>query len=149
MKIIPFRSEYPFLLDNAILNNTFPLIDPNKKFHVVWARWFLYYFYLTKNGGEYSRVLITDIRDVVFQRNPFDFEADRDLCFFLADQRIRFEDNPWNSESISDTVGDEFLADIKHNIISNAGTVFGTPSRLLEYLKIFLEISSFSLTSTG
>ena len=44
--------------------------------HLYNLRHFLYRDYLEKHGHTFRNVMITDVRDVVFQRDPFEFEID-------------------------------------------------------------------------
>ncbi|HUC84237.1 MAG TPA: hypothetical protein VL970_03515 [Candidatus Acidoferrales bacterium] len=47
------------------------------------ARYFFYQSYLQECGGAYSHLMLTDVRDVMFQADPFAFELPEGLCVFL------------------------------------------------------------------
>ncbi|MFX1295164.1 MAG: hypothetical protein ACFFD2_09980 [Promethearchaeota archaeon] len=141
VKLINFEQKYPFFTSIPITNISLP--EPLKnELSIWWTRWIMYYLFLSNLKNRYTKILLTDVRDVIFQRNPFDFESDKELCFFLEDSRMKIDTCHWNSMWIRDLFGEEILAEIGHNYISCAGTIIGTPSKLLNYLRKFMEILS-------
>jgi hypothetical protein len=92
-------------------------------------RHFLYYDYLLKNGAKFSNVLLTDVKDVVFQKDPFDFAIEDKLYVALEKQTI--EDCAWTGKWIVEGYDHETLQAIQHNLASCAGTTMG-PTKLME-----------------
>jgi hypothetical protein len=87
------------------------------------ARYFGFDRFLTREGGKYDRVLVADVRDVVFQRDPF---AGRDwlgVHAFLESARAVWGHNP-----LFDHLNDKFLtpaetALLRDRPVSCCGTV--------------------------
>lgn len=49
------------------------------------ARYFFYQSYLQECGGTYSHVMLADVRDMLFQADPFAFDVPEGLSVFLED----------------------------------------------------------------
>jgi len=142
IKLIPFKETYPFFTDLTLIhpNDFFFNQLKTKKMSFWWRRWIMYYFYLSNLRKNYSKILLTDVRDVIFQLDPFDFKSDEDLCFFLEDIRMKINICEINTQWIRDLFGEEILAKLGDNYISCAGTIIGSPPKLQNYLKKFMEI---------
>lgn len=92
-------------------------------------------------NSEYKTIITSDIRDVIFQKNPDNIQHS-DLDFFLEDESMTITACPFNSVWIRDGFGKEWLDKIGHNNISCAGVVIGKPENILCYYKKMQEISS-------
>lgn len=99
--------------------------------HLQCYRYLLYQKYLSNN--KYSNVMLTDVRDVTFQRNPFDFEFDNLSCF-LEDKRKTINSCNFNSNWIRQAYGSDTLSEIGSNSISCSGTTIGPYSSIVHYL---------------
>ncbi|WP_036477620.1 hypothetical protein [Myxosarcina sp. GI1] len=108
-----------------------------KNFLTTWCvRYPLYWLYLYKLGNFYSNVMLTDVRDVLFQKDPFDFSFNG-LCFFLEDKTI--VDCKINSQWLINAYGQETLNKISKNKISCSGTTIGTYSAIMNYLEKMID----------
>ncbi|MEY3688486.1 MAG: hypothetical protein RIT37_48 [Bacteroidota bacterium] len=103
-----------------------------KAFHIHQSRHFLYTAFLEQEKA-YSKVMLSDTRDVVFQKNPFDFPIDDNICCFLEDPSITIAGEQHNAGWIRRAFGEEILNRIGHNTISCAGITMGSASAILEY----------------
>ena len=90
-----------------------------------------YYFDYLYNNKIYQQVLLTDSRDVFFQKNPFDFSYKKDLNFFLEDDYIK--NSIVNIKWIKRTTGKLILEKIKNKKISCCGQVIGQYQNILDY----------------
>ena len=92
----------PFFLDHP--PSTEPLGDlPHGGIRIHHQRYLLLHRYLSQ-ASSYELVVTTDVRDVVFQQNPFarlrallDAGAAEIL---IGSENIRFKDEPWNSKNL-------------------------------------------------
>ena len=87
------------------------------------------YDYLSKNEKEYRYVITTDVRDVVFQSNPFGLLDNRVSAgcpakIIAASEAILIKDEAWNRGNIIKNFGQYFYDKIKDNPVCNVG-VFG------------------------
>ncbi len=132
--LIPFTTAYPFnkdLLDSkGLLPHKF-----SNGISVKFLRYILYYLYLKKYGDNYSNVLISDIKDVIFQRDPFDFRIGDQLCCFLEEAGYTLATSPFNSGRILTHFGKEALQKIGNNQPSCSGTIIGSIPAMIAYLE--------------
>lgn len=105
----------------------------SKKLHIFQYRHILYYLFLKKYSHKYKNVFLTDIRDVIFQKDPFDFNLGNKLNVFLEEEKIK--DCPINSKWIIESYGNNIYNTIKSNLISCAGTTIGSTANVFKYLK--------------
>ncbi|QGY38695.1 hypothetical protein GM415_00580 [Pseudodesulfovibrio cashew] len=98
-------------------------------------RYFLYLDFLRAFPGEYGRVLITDVRDVIFQRDPLSFDWTEGLNVTLEDRRMTLGACPYNSHWIRSHLGEEALQSVSHAPISCSGTTVGGHQAMLGYLE--------------
>lgn len=98
-------------------------------------RFFLYRDYLAKHGTGISQVLLADMRDVIFQSDPFIVPHERGVSFAAEDQLIRGDQN-WNAPWVRDIYGDDVLDQIGDNIVSCSGTTIGSLEAISQYLDL-------------
>lgn len=132
-RTIPVKLQYPYLRDIRAYG-TLPVahaggMPPNC------ARYIMYYLYLLEHGGAYDRVLITDVRDVIFQRDPFDFPFQRGLYCFLEDRSQTIASEPHNAGWLVDAGGETTLRELGGNVISCSGVTVGDTASILGYLE--------------
>jgi hypothetical protein len=116
----------------------------------VWDLFFVR-FLLARNfllaHPEYTQVMLTDVRDVVFQRDPFEWMQGRKgvFCFEEMEGRTIGECKS-NSRMVREAFGEEGLQKLRGFQISCAGVTFGTRAELLKYLDRFLDLSLGALS---
>jgi len=96
------------------------------------SRFFTYLDFLARHGGNYRYVMLTDLRDVVFQSNPFAGTLPADIVF--AQERCRLGDCPVNRAWVTQGYGNAVAENMRDCLISCAGTTFGTVGGMLKYL---------------
>jgi hypothetical protein len=97
------------------------------KFMVHVERFLHIYNYIRLNSEKFRYVITTDVRDVVFQKNPSDWIdqsiGDKNLVF--SSESILYKDEPWGNQNLMETYG-PFIHDIfKNNEIFNVGVLAG------------------------
>lgn len=84
--------------------------------------------YLKKNL-DIGRVVTTDVRDVVFQSNPFHFMDklidEKPYNMIFAAEGIRYKDEPWGDQNLMETYGGYVHNEFKHNEVYNVGILAG------------------------
>ena len=103
------------------------------------ARFLTYYIYLRQQNQVYKNILLTDVRDVLFQRNPFDFDIDNRLCCFLEDSHQTLGSCPINSAWMTQAFGAQILDKLGHQTISCAGVTIGSYSAVMNYLELMID----------
>ncbi len=103
-------------------------------------RHFLFRDILGSLAQDYQNVMMTDVRDVIFQRDPFDFDLEQDsIYYFLEAEHTRIHSCEKNSWWITEMLGEEALKRIGPNHISCGGTIIGCPKIMYEHFKITTE----------
>jgi hypothetical protein len=93
----------------------------------------IFYNFLKENVDKYDQVFLTDVRDVVFQKDPFAFESQNKLCFFM-ESPVPLKYSDWNALWMIATFGVRTLHELGDNQVSNVGTVIGPVPRMIPYL---------------
>jgi hypothetical protein len=104
---------------------------------IISIRFFMYYLYLSEYGKDYDKVLLTDIRDVLFQRDPFEFDFPNGLCCFLEDVSLR--NCEYTSSWLRRAFGEYIIDEIGDRKVSCAGTTMGTRSAIMSYLETLID----------
>jgi hypothetical protein len=101
--------------------------------HLLDARHPCYLDFLEKTRGAYSHVMFTDVKDVIFQQDPFDFDWPDAFCSFTEAVCIR--DEPHTRGWIEKGFGAAAARDLGDRPVICAGVSFATIGPALEYLR--------------
>jgi hypothetical protein len=134
VELIPYRRAFPFVADP---HPDSPGWLP-QPIHIYNYRHFLYYDYLLKHGFRFRNVLITDVKDVVFQRDPFDFAVGDRIHVAMENPDIPVGACPWTSQWILAGYSPEVLERLKDDELSCAGTTLAPVPLMLRYLELML-----------
>jgi hypothetical protein len=99
----------------------------NVPIHVL--RFLSIYEYLYNHWKEYEYVVTTDVKDVYFQKDPFEALVGSKLV--IASEGLKYKNESWGNENLYQTYGPYIYEKFKDNEIFNVGT-FGGQS---EYVK--------------
>ena len=146
VNLVPFRQAFlkPHWLRFASLAKPFlnrnqsQLLDEHLAaayLHPNCARLVYYRFFLDECGGNYDQVMLADIRDVLFQSDPFAFEMPDGLAVFLEDPSQTIGTCPSNSAWMRCGFSEAVLNELAAKPIACAGTIFGTTNAIRNYLK--------------
>ncbi len=128
--IIDFEDKYPFIEDYAgIFNNIVPSVSLNN------YRFLFYLKYLEDNEGKYENVMLTDIRDVVFQHNIFEKIVNNHIYYFLEDASEVFRSSQMNYKWCLYANGEAVTNKIIDENVSCAGITLGSYSQVINYLQ--------------
>ena len=77
---------------------------------------------------DYRYIITTDVKDVVFQKNPVDYlktvlNGDKDYVF--ASESMKYKDEPWGDQNLFETYGNYIYDNWKNNEIYNVGVLAG------------------------
>ncbi|MEQ1859590.1 MAG: hypothetical protein ABMA13_06615 [Chthoniobacteraceae bacterium] len=113
-----------------------------KKFFIVHCSRYLMYleYLLSRSAEEVGNVLIADLRDVFFQRDPFEFDCGDSLCVFNEHRSIRLETDSCNREWVEAPMGREAVDKFRSEPLSCSGVTLGSYPRMVEYLKAMAQL---------
>ena len=115
-----------------------PVRVPDRLQGMSWSalRNFLYHDYLRTRGKAFTDILLTDTRDVLFQRDPFDFPLPGELLVTLEGTAAQTIGScRMNSLWVLNRYGPREFERVRQARISCAGTIRGTRQGLLAYLR--------------
>lgn len=97
------------------------------------SRFYGYKDFLEKNRTKYKNVLVTDVRDVIFQDDPFRrFKASKVQCY--EEDRDLSEDTRFNLPWIRALFGDREADSFKNARIICSGTIMGPVDEMITYI---------------
>jgi len=134
--IRPGDLELATYLHDRGVRTEFSATDTTSYQSLMIARWLSYWNFLTarlEEGVTYRNILLTDVRDVIFQKRLFEQPAG-EIEFHLEADSPRIGQCQGNSAWVRGTFGDEVLALLAERRISCAGVVTGRSSGVLRYL---------------
>jgi hypothetical protein len=103
-------------------------------------RWSLYRRYLSEHRVEFDRVLMVDLRDVCYQRDPFE-GVGRDLLRIHAEEGdITVRQSGWNSLAMRRAFGEKGVAPWGDLRVSCSGVLAGGIQAVLTYLEAFARL---------
>lgn len=101
------------------------------------------YDYLKQFYNEYEYVITTDVKDVYFQKNPFEFLEKQDYKLVVGSEALKYEDEPWGNQNLYETFGPYIYNDFKHQTIYNVGVLSGD-SRYIRDLCLNIYLSAIN-----
>ena len=107
--------------------------------------------FLENRTDLYGNVLLSDVRDVIFQDDPFRNQLRCNLVAFLEAPQLKFGEEPnYNDRWIYNNYGMKTLDNLRGFRISCCGTVMGNACSIVEYLRNFVaEIGKLKTLSWG
>lgn len=103
-------------------------------------RYILFIEFLRQHESDYHRVLITDIRDVIFQKNPFANAPAAGIHFFEEANGRTIASEPKNSKWIRRSFGRKIHDEYADKPIVCFGTIMGTVAGMVDFLNFWLAI---------
>ena len=100
-------------------------------------RYFLYQQILSSLDDDVENIFIADVRDVIFQRDPFTMPMDNQLCCFQEDLDIRF--CMINSWWILSAFGAQVWENCSNKKIVCSGTTLGPRALMIAYVDKMVE----------
>ena len=97
--------------------------------------------FLRTRNEEYRYVITTDVRDVVFQRNPSEFLDDDCADLIVAGEGLRYKDEPWGNNNYLQAFGPFFHEMIKEKEIYNVGVIAGRHHVIQDLILMILQLS--------
>jgi hypothetical protein len=135
VEVIRYGARFPFVQDP---HPESPKVLP-EPIYVFNYRHFLYLDYLLRHRGKFRKVLLTDVRDVVFQANPLAIELGNRLHVAMESTRIPIGQCAYTSQWILAGYGQDVLLRLKDAELSCAGTTMGSEPVIRAYLRSMLD----------
>jgi hypothetical protein len=90
--------------------------------------------------NEYSKLIVTDFRDMIFQSNPFNQIREKGVYTF--EEQFYLKDNEWNQKWLTSCLGQNFTNALllKNFRVICVGVVMGCMQDMLVYTKTFVDV---------
>lgn len=105
----------------------------NEGIHPLIQRFRMWHDFLHTSSRTFDMCMLSDVRDVVFQSDPFAHLNGRQIVFAAEDKKI-VDEQIWNARWIRELYGVSVLDEIEGHWISCAGTTLGTREAVGKYL---------------
>jgi hypothetical protein len=134
VELVPYGGAFPFVADpHADTPKSLP-----EPIYIFNYRHFLYYDYLLRHGGKFRNVLLVDVRDVVFQQDPFEFPVSDGIHVAMENPDIPVGACPWTSQWLLAGYAPDVLERLKDKDLSCAGTTLAPVPHMIRYLDLML-----------
>jgi hypothetical protein len=103
------------------------------------------YNFLKENGDKYRYVITTDVRDVIFQKNPSEWlEMNMDSWAKLVaiSESIKIKNEHWNRQNIINAFGQYFYNDVAEQDVYNVGTLAGDSEYVRDLCGMLYQLSA-------
>lgn len=148
--------DYPHIAVNRRLVPLVRLFGEERRRHIVpkyfWhcqsARYFYYLEYLTEHR-EHDRVLLTDVRDVVFQDDPFASHLEKGLHVYAEHPRRKIGEQRENAGWIEQLYGPDRLHALSDRPVICSGVTLGDRSSMVPYLRAMTQQMTEQYGSKG
>lgn len=120
-----------YKIEYVLINKSFKKLNTINNERLFW-----YQSYLNDNT-DINKVLLSDIRDVIFQKDPFSAIINSKLQVAVEDQIM--ENCKYNSAWIKMLYGDDYYDSIKKNRIFCSGTILGERTPVVELISFMVE----------
>jgi len=139
--LIPFESLFPHL-QPILAKHLIRWADEKRisTLNLVCFRHLLAYCYLKEFGEKYKHVMLTDIRDVIFQKDPFNFSIGEKLCCFLEREGVSLGQQPINAQWIELAFDKATLEWLSDKPIVCAGITIGPTNLIIDYLEKMIDL---------
>ena len=104
-------------------------------------RFFHIWNFLNTTDEEYGYVITTDVRDVVFQKNPQEYLNSAQPVFVAAGEGLKYKDEPWGNNNYLQAFGPFFHNQMKDNEINNVGVIAGMHDIVRDIMLLLLQLS--------
>jgi hypothetical protein len=114
-----------------------------ENFNIMLERFIHLWYFLNRiqDKQNYRYVIATDVRDVIFQKNPSEWLEKNlgDKTINVASESIRYKDEPWGKNNLTLSFGPLIYEANQNNLVYNAGTVSGKLDTMLDlFLNLYM-----------
>jgi hypothetical protein len=100
-------------------------------------RFIHFWNYLQLREEVFENVIITDVRDVVFQSDPSEFFSGRDPMLVVGSENLKYKDEAWGDRNLFETFGLTVYNKFKDKEIYNVGA-FGGQWQLVQSMCLMI-----------
>lgn len=111
---------------NYLKENGWEVFQSQLQGHIHMHRLITMYLTLNSLDREYRYVITTDVRDVVFQKNPSKYlENNLKKDILVSSENVKYKDESWGTKNILEGYNEVFLQRYAENVSCNVGVLAG------------------------
>lgn len=115
--------------------NGWDVYQSNLVGHIHMNRLITIYSILRQLNIQYRYVITTDVRDVVFQKNPSEYlEKNLTKDILVSSENVLYKDEPWGVKNILEGYNELLLDRYKDDVTCNVGVLAGKYESMLDLL---------------
>jgi hypothetical protein len=103
-------------------------------------RYLLAYCYLKEFVQKYQYIMLTDVRDVIFQKDPFNFPIGNKLCCFMEREGISLRQEPVDAWWMEQAFNRSTLERLGDNPIVCSGVTIAPPNLMTDYVERMIDL---------
>jgi hypothetical protein len=138
--LVPFTDSFPYLDASLAKHIRWPEGRRIRTLGLFTLRHLLAYCFLRECAEKYQYVMLSDIRDVIFQKDPFNFCIDAKLCCFGEKEGAKLGEDSINAQWIESAFDRATLEGISDRQIVCAGVTIGPTSAIIDYLEKMIDL---------
>lgn len=103
--------------------------------HIHMHRLISMYLILRELNEEYRFIISTDVRDVIFQRNPSEYlESNLKRDILVSSENVLYKDEPWGTKNIKEGYNEILFERYKNELTCNVGVLAGKGESIKDLL---------------
>jgi len=111
----------------------------DKIYTVTGGRFFVFQYFLECLADQTADILLTDVRDVIFQTDPFAQVETPGIHFYFENNEYMLDREPFNASIIKKAYGEGLLQSFAAKPISCVGVIRGDRPSILDYLRLLAQ----------
>lgn len=120
---------------NWLKENGWEVYQSTLQGHIHMHRLITIYSILRQLDREYRYMITTDVRDVVFQKNPSEYlETNLTKNILVSTENVTYGNEAWGTKNILEGYGQSYLDIFKDKLSCNVGVLAGKYSYLMDLL---------------
>lgn len=115
--------------------NGWEVYQSNLQGHIHMYRLITIYSILKQLNRDYRYLITTDVRDVIFQKNPSEYlEKNLTKDILVSSESVLYKDEPWGIKNILEGYNELLLDRYKNNVSCNVGVLAGKYESMMDLL---------------
>lgn len=135
------NSKFP--IEKEKLVKIVPKLVLSGKLKFIILRYIIIYVFLMNYNNNYEYILCTDLKDIIFQRDPFNWNIPNGVVLFEESRTLMIKENQCNLFWM-ESINKKYSKKISSSYIINGGVVFCTILECKKFLELYIKIANES-----
>lgn len=104
---------------------------------------------LKDHAGEALRIMVCDVRDVIFQSDPFPLVPPGKILVGVEDRRLTFGSCPYNTHAMKEALGGQFVEELRDLPVICSGVTIGDARLMMEFVLLMASFATQLAANVG